>query len=318
MAGEAGIGKTELVRAYVQKARGRRCGGCATRQHSASSRSTSRCRRGAGAVVDTGAAGGVSPSTRSSPRSSRQLAAEVGCSSSRICTGPMRRPSTSCGSWPGGSSLPLLMVLTYREAGGRPTRCAGSRGSRRDAQRSAAATHAVSRGAVAQSSANTAWMLTTSTAEPRKSLLRQPDPAQPESALPQSVRDAVVARTAGLAATGTPGLELLSCAPEAVDRRPVRGPGEPAGGGRGTRDDRTGRSSRKRSGVPPRDARLAVQEAVAPGADPPLHDAMIAALEAVGADASVPAHHAMAARTSRDPSVRPGGRAEAARSGRAS
>src|SRR4051794_446379 len=40
--------------------------------------------------------------------------------------------------------------------------------------------------------------------------------AQPESPLPESVRDAVVARTAALASTESRALELLSCAPEGV------------------------------------------------------------------------------------------------------
>ena len=118
--------------------------------------------------------------------------------------------------------------------------------------------------------------------------------AQPDAPLPDSVRDAVVARTAGLAAPARRVLELLSCAPDGVGgevlaalRVPHAVVGELAA---------TGLLDRRGDGVAFRHeiARLAVLDAVAPGAEPTLHAAMIEALEQVGADVSVLAHHAAA------------------------
>ena len=118
--------------------------------------------------------------------------------------------------------------------------------------------------------------------------------AQPDAPLPESVRDAVVARTATLAGPTRRVLELLSCAPEAVGgdllaalRVPHAAVEELAA---------TGLLDRRDHGVAFRHeiARSAVIGAVAPGAEPALHAAMIEALEQTGGDASVLAHHAAA------------------------
>jgi DNA-binding CsgD family transcriptional regulator/tetratricopeptide (TPR) repeat protein len=119
--------------------------------------------------------------------------------------------------------------------------------------------------------------------------------AQPDSPLPESVRDAVLARVAGLAPSARRCLELLSCTPEPVS-------GELLGALDVSRTtvgvlaatglvDRAGRGVAFRHEI----ARSAVLEATPPGSEPALHAAMIDALEAVGGDASVLAHHAAAA-----------------------
>jgi DNA-binding CsgD family transcriptional regulator/tetratricopeptide (TPR) repeat protein len=140
--------------------------------------------------------------------------------------------------------------------------------------------------------------------------------AQPESPLPASVRDAVLARIAGLAPSARRCLELLSCTPEPVS-------GELLGAlGVSTTTvgvlaatglvDRHGRGVAFRHEI----ARSAVLEATAPGAEPALHAAMIDALEAVGGDPSVLAHHAAAAGdVPRILRYAPAAAAEAARSG---
>lgn len=119
--------------------------------------------------------------------------------------------------------------------------------------------------------------------------------AQPESPLPESVRDAVLARIAGLAPSARHCLELLSCTPEPIGGELLRALGVStttvgvlAG---------TGLVDRHGWGVAFRHeiARSAVLEATAPGAEPALHATMIDALEAVGGDPSVLAHHAAAA-----------------------
>jgi DNA-binding CsgD family transcriptional regulator len=119
--------------------------------------------------------------------------------------------------------------------------------------------------------------------------------AQPESPLPESVRDAVVARTAALASTESRALELLSCAPEGVTGDLLAALGIP--GETVAALAATGLLERRGSGLAFRHeiARLAVLDAVAPGAEAALHVSMIEALEAVGGDASVLAHHATAA-----------------------
>jgi DNA-binding CsgD family transcriptional regulator len=119
--------------------------------------------------------------------------------------------------------------------------------------------------------------------------------AQPDSPLPESVRDAVVARTAGLAKAERRALELLSCAPDGVSGELLAALYMPqatveALGATGLLD-RRGRGVAFRHEI----ARAAVLEAVPPGAEPALHAAMIEALEAAGGDASVLAHHATAA-----------------------
>jgi DNA-binding CsgD family transcriptional regulator len=119
--------------------------------------------------------------------------------------------------------------------------------------------------------------------------------AQPDSPLPESVRDAVVARTASLAPPERRVLELLSCAPDGVSGEllaalDVPQPTVVALGATGLLD-RRGRGVAFRHEI----ARSAVLDAVPLGSEPALHAAMITALETVDADASVLAHHAAAA-----------------------
>ncbi|RTL69614.1 MAG: LuxR family transcriptional regulator [Pseudonocardiaceae bacterium] len=119
--------------------------------------------------------------------------------------------------------------------------------------------------------------------------------AQPDSPMPESVRDAVLARTAGLDPTARRCLELLSCTPEPVDGpllaalNVTSATVEALG--------RTGLLDRHGNGVAFRHeiARSAVLDAVTPGAGPRLHTTMLDALETVGAGSSVLAHHAVAA-----------------------
>ncbi|MGI5133030.1 ATP-binding protein [Pseudonocardia sp. CA-107938] len=118
--------------------------------------------------------------------------------------------------------------------------------------------------------------------------------AQPDSPLPESVRDAVLARTAPLAADDRRALELLSCAPDGVSSELLAALGIPEAtvatlGATGLLD-RSGRGVAFRHEI----ARSAVLDAVTPGAEPALHASMIEALEAVGGDASVLVHHAVA------------------------
>jgi DNA-binding CsgD family transcriptional regulator/tetratricopeptide (TPR) repeat protein len=119
--------------------------------------------------------------------------------------------------------------------------------------------------------------------------------AQPESPLPESVRDAVLARIAGLAPSARHCLELLSCTPEPIGGELLRALGvSPTTIGVLAATglvDRHGRGVAFRHEI----ARSAVLDATAPGAEPALHAAMIDALEAVGGDPSVLAHHAAAA-----------------------
>ena len=119
--------------------------------------------------------------------------------------------------------------------------------------------------------------------------------AQPDSPLPDSVRDAVVARTATLDDTARRTLELLSCTPEAVGGELLAALGAPPAVVEALAA--TGLLDRRGPGVAFRHeiARSAVLDAVAPGAEPALHVAMIEALERIGGDASVLAHHAAAA-----------------------
>ena len=140
--------------------------------------------------------------------------------------------------------------------------------------------------------------------------------AQPESPLPVNVRDAVLARIAGLAPSARRSLELLSCTPEPigpallgaldVSRTTV---GVLAATGL---VDRHGKGVAFRHEI----ARAAVLEATAPGAEPELHATMIDALEAVGGDPSLLAHHATASGdVPRILRYAPEAAAEAARSG---
>jgi tetratricopeptide (TPR) repeat protein len=140
--------------------------------------------------------------------------------------------------------------------------------------------------------------------------------AQPESPLPESVRDAVIARAAGLSPSARHILELLSCAPEGISGELLAALGLPAAAIEAV--EATGLLDRRGRGVAFRHeiARLAVLGAAPPGAEPALHASLIEALEVTGADASVLAHHANAAGdTARILRYAPAAAAEAARSG---
>jgi DNA-binding CsgD family transcriptional regulator len=119
--------------------------------------------------------------------------------------------------------------------------------------------------------------------------------AQPGAPMPESVRDAVLARIAGLASDARRCLELLSCTPEPVGAELLAALGVPTA----TVEVLTGTGllDRRDGGVAFRHeiARSAVLGAVVPGSEPALHTTMIDALEVVGAEPSVLAHHASAA-----------------------
>ena len=141
--------------------------------------------------------------------------------------------------------------------------------------------------------------------------------AQPDSPLPESVRDAVIARTSALASAQRRALELLSCAPEGASGELLAALAVPPALVEAL--ETTGLLDRRGDGgVAFRHeiARLSVLGAMPPGAEPAHHAAMIEALEAVGGDASVLVHHATAAadvpRILRNATI---AAAEAARSG---
>jgi tetratricopeptide (TPR) repeat protein len=134
--------------------------------------------------------------------------------------------------------------------------------------------------------------------------------------MPASVRDAVLARTAGLAPAVRRCLELLSCTPEPVGPELLDALGvstETVGLLAATGlIDRHGRAVAFRHEI----ARSAILGAAVPGSEPALHAAMIDALEAIGADLSVLAHHAAAAGdVPRMLRYAPAAAAEASRSG---
>jgi DNA-binding CsgD family transcriptional regulator len=140
--------------------------------------------------------------------------------------------------------------------------------------------------------------------------------AQPDSPMPETVRDAVLARIAGLAPSARHSLELLSCTPEPVsgDLLGALGVSTTTIGVLAATGlvDRHGRGVAFRHEI----ARSAVLAAAAPGAEPALHAAMVGALEAVGAEPSVLAHHAAAAGDgARVLRYAPAAAAEASRSG---
>ena len=140
--------------------------------------------------------------------------------------------------------------------------------------------------------------------------------AQPESPLPETVRDAVVARSATLAPAARRTLELLSCAPEGVSAELLAALAVPAETVEALAAtgllDRSGRGVAFRHEI----ARSAVLESIPPGAEPALHVRMIEALEAVDGDVNVLAHHAAAAPdVPRILRYAPAAAAEAARSG---
>ncbi len=140
--------------------------------------------------------------------------------------------------------------------------------------------------------------------------------AQPDAPMPASVRDAVLARTAGLAPEVRRCLELLSCTPEPVGPELL----DALGVSTATVGllaatgliDRHGPAVAFRHEI----ARSAILGAAVPGSEPALHAAMIEALEAVGGDPSVLAHHAAAAGdVPRVLRYAPAAAAEASRSG---
>jgi DNA-binding CsgD family transcriptional regulator/tetratricopeptide (TPR) repeat protein len=140
--------------------------------------------------------------------------------------------------------------------------------------------------------------------------------AQPDSPLPESVRDAVLARIAGLAPSARHSLELLSCTPEPVsgDLLGALGVSTTTIGVLAATGlvDRQGRGVAFRHEI----ARAAILAATAPGAEAALHATMIDALETVGADPSVLAHHSVAAGdVPRILRYAPAAAAEASRSG---
>ncbi|GAA2900532.1 AAA family ATPase [Pseudonocardia halophobica] len=140
--------------------------------------------------------------------------------------------------------------------------------------------------------------------------------AQPDAPLPGTVRDAVLARVAGLAPPVRHSLEQLSCTPEPVGHALLGALGiTPATVGLLCATglvDPVGHGVAFRHEI----ARCAVLEAAAPGTVPALHTAMIEALETIGGDVSVLAHHAVAAGdTDRVLRYAPAAAAEASRSG---
>jgi DNA-binding CsgD family transcriptional regulator/tetratricopeptide (TPR) repeat protein len=140
--------------------------------------------------------------------------------------------------------------------------------------------------------------------------------AQPDSPLPESVRDAVVARTATLAPPARRTLELLACAPDGVSAELLTALDVAAGTVEALAP--TGLLEGHGRGVAFRHeiARTAVLGAMPPGAEQALHTTMIAALEGIGGDASLLAHHASAAAdVTRILRYAPAAAAEAARSG---
>jgi DNA-binding CsgD family transcriptional regulator len=118
--------------------------------------------------------------------------------------------------------------------------------------------------------------------------------AQPDLPLPVSVRDAVLGRLAGLSAPARSAAELLAVAPEGVPGPLLAALALPEGAVGALAG--VGLLERFAGGVAYRHelARLAVLDAVAPGAEGDLHARMIDALEAVDGDPSALAHHAAA------------------------
>ncbi len=195
------------------------------------------------------------------------------------------------------ATLPLLLVVSYRDGGGTAhpiTRVLGDLVAAPDTRRLQLTP--LSRAAVAEllgdRGLDAADVHTRTGGNP---FFVSQILAQPDSPMPDTVREAVVARTAGLDPPVRRVLELLSCAPEGV-----------SGGMLAALDvppatvailAATGFIDRHGDGVVFRHeiARSAVLDAVTPGAEPTLHASMIEALERIGGDSSVLAHHATAA-----------------------
>ncbi|MGE3285767.1 MAG: AAA family ATPase [Pseudonocardia sp.] len=194
------------------------------------------------------------------------------------------------------ASLPLLLVVSYRDAvdASRPLGAVlGDLVSAADARRLQLAP--LSRGAVAR-------LLEGHDLDPADVHRRTAGnpffvsqiAEQPGSPLPESVRDAVLSRVAPLDPDARAALELLSCAPEGVGGELLAGLDVPAATVAALAA--TGLIERAGKGVAFRHeiARSAVQEAILPGFEAALHARMIDALEAAGGDVSVLAHHAAA------------------------
>ncbi|WP_130504467.1 AAA family ATPase [Microterricola gilva] len=118
----------------------------------------------------------------------------------------------------------------------------------------------------------------------------------PEQELPATIRDAVLASTTGLDASELETLQLIATAPDALDDRllPTLGIDLPLL----RRLEATGLIVRARRGIAFRHelARLAVLDSVGPGGASLLHRRLLAALEAFGShDYAVLTHHAEAA-----------------------
>jgi DNA-binding CsgD family transcriptional regulator/tetratricopeptide (TPR) repeat protein len=194
------------------------------------------------------------------------------------------------------SSLPLLLVLSYRDgpAADHPlVPVVGDLVSLPDTRRVQLAP--LSRGAVETLCAGSGL----DAAEVHRRTAGNPFfvsqiVAQPESRLPASVREAVLARAAVLDPDHRRHLELLSCTPEPVGGALLAALGVPPGTAEALVG--TGLVDRHGDGLAFRHeiARSAVLDA-APGPARDRHAAMIAALEATGGEASVLAHHAAAA-----------------------
>ena len=206
-------------------------------------------------------------------------------------------------------ALPLLLVLSYRETVGAAHPLRAVLGDLVAAPgRAAAAAHPAEPGGRRR-----AGRRATASTPPTSTRRTAGNPffvsqilAQPDSPLPESVRDAVRRPDGGARPAGA--ARRWSCCPA----RPRGSSGEllaaldvppatvEALGATGLLD-RRGRGVAFRHEI----ARSAVLGAVPPGAEPALHATMIEALEAVGGDASVLAHHAAAAAdVAADPALR--------------
>jgi DNA-binding CsgD family transcriptional regulator/tetratricopeptide (TPR) repeat protein len=122
------------------------------------------------------------------------------------------------------------------------------------------------------------------------------DPGSITDALPVSVRDAVLARTAGLDPAARDLADLLACAPGAVPDTLLPALGVGIGPLRTL--DGAGLIARDRRGITYRHdiCRLAVAGAIPPGGEIDLHRRMLEALETLpDPDPAVLAHHALAA-----------------------
>jgi hypothetical protein len=120
--------------------------------------------------------------------------------------------------------------------------------------------------------------------------------SQDGEALPTTVRDAVLARAAGLDTAARDLAELVACAPTGIPD--VLLPALGVGSGPLRTLDAAGLIARERRGITYRHdiCRLAVADAIPPGGDVALHRRMLAAFETQpDSDPAVMVHHALAA-----------------------